>query len=210
VNLLQKLKDHLPESKCAISDDENLLLNRKDYHISQISPVNAMLNFLGVRVSYPYRVLMALLDQMCAGVVKGDFNIVISDPSLTVAGFYCWVRAGGGGAIGQVYAPKGCGKFPVLAGLLGEFVTDFAEHVHVKADSKPEADRRQLFTIVLGNTKKGEQTVFAADRYAEVERGILVLKDYARVDGFDEREYLESKGIFPAVTFEGHAFAIKI
>jgi selenocysteine lyase/cysteine desulfurase len=33
-----------------VSDDENLLLNRRDFHISQISAVNANLNFLGIKV----------------------------------------------------------------------------------------------------------------------------------------------------------------
>lgn len=209
MNLLKRLREHLPENKGAIADAENLLLNRKDYHISQISPVNATLEFLGFKVSYPYRVLMSFLDQMCAGLIKDDFNIIIADPSLAVAGFYCWMRAGGGGGRGQVYAPKGYGRFPEVPGLLGEMIKDFVSHSHVKAASKPDAVRRPLFTIVLGNTKKGEQTIFAADRYSEAERGLLVLKDYARIDAFDEREYLESKMILPAVTFEGHAFAIK-
>lgn len=209
MSLYNRLKPHLPASKSVVSDDENLLLNRRDFHVSQISAVNANLNFLGIRVGYPYRVLLAFLDQMCAGLVKGDFNIVLSDPSLSVSAFYCWMRAGGGKGLGQVYAPKGIGKFPELPSLLGEMVEEFSRHCHSKPDSRPEVERRTLFTLVLGNTKNPSQAHFAADRFAEAQQGLLVLKDYGRVDAFDEREYLESKMIFPAVTFEGHAFALK-
>lgn len=209
MTLYTRLKPHLPQSKAVVSDDENLLLNRRDFHISQISAVNANLNFLGIKVGYPYRVLLAFLDQMCAGLVRGDFNVVLSDPSLSVAAYYCWMRAGGGKGTGQVYAPKGIGKFPELPSLLGEILAELPQHCHSKPDSRPEPERRALFTIVLGNTKDPSQAHFAADRFAEAQQGLLVLKDYGRVDAFDEREYLESKLIFPAVTFEGHAFALK-
>jgi hypothetical protein len=154
-------------------------------------------------------VLLSFLDQFACGIVKGDFNVIISDPSLTIAGYYCWMRAGGNVANGRVYAPKGIGKFPERSGILGELLSDFGQATESNPNSRPETDRQTLFTFVLGNTKKPEQTIFAADRFTEVERGILILKDYSRVDAFDEREYCEGKLLFPSVTFEGHAFVLK-
>jgi hypothetical protein len=210
MTLYTTLKEHLPAAKSVVSDAESLLLNRRDFHVSQISPVNATLNFLGINVGYPYRVLLSFLDQMAGVLIKDDFNIMLSDPSMAVGAFYSWMRAGGSLKIGKVYAPKGIGRFPEKAGLLGELISDFSRITETSPSSKPDASRNQLFTLVLGNTKKPEQTVFAADRFAEAHTGLLVLKDYGRVDAFDEREYLESKNIFPAVTFEGHAFALKV
>jgi len=209
VSLAKHLKAHLPEHKSLISDAEFLLLDRKEYHHSQISPVHANLQMLGMKVGYPYRVLMSFLDQICAGLVRGDFNLVISDPSLTVAGYYCWMRAGGGDGKGRVYAPKGLPRMGQQRGLAAELLRDFESMAEALPNSKPDEARRELFTIVLGNTKNAAQTIFAVDRFAEAKQGLLVLKDYARVDAADEREYLESKRIFPAVTFEGHAFALK-
>jgi len=209
MTLYNHLKDHLPPAKSVVSDSESLLLNRRDFHISQISAVNAALNFLGINVGYPYRVLLSFLDQMTGSLIKEDFNIMLSDPSLAIAAFYSWVRAGGSKEYGRVYAPKGIGRFPDRQSLLGELIAEFTNVTEAKPSSKPGADRVKLFTLVLGNTKKPEQTIFAADRFAEASSGLLVLKDYGRVDAFDEREYLESKSIFPAVTFEGHAFALK-
>jgi hypothetical protein len=209
-SLYTSLKEHLPESKSVVSDAESLLLNRRDFHVSQISAVNANLNFLGVNVGYPYRVLLAFLDQVCGSLIKEDFNVILSDPSMAIAAYYCWMRSGGTLRRGRVYAPKGVGRFVTKPSLLGELLQEFAQVTASKPDSKPLDDRIQLFSIVLGNTKKPEQTIFAADRFAEVTQGLIILKDYGRVDAFDEREYLESKGIFPAVTFEGHAFALKM
>jgi hypothetical protein len=210
MTLYSQLKAYIPNCKSVVSDAESLLINRRDFHVSQISAVNANLNFLGVNVGYPYRVLLAFLDQICGALIKDDFNIVLSDPSLAVAAYYCWMRAGGNLARGKVYAPKGIGKFNERTGLLGELLEEFSSITEAKAISKPVDTRVELFTIVLGNTKKPEQTIFAADRFVEAKSGLLILKDYGRVDAFDEREYLESNGIFPAVTFEGHAFALKI
>jgi hypothetical protein len=209
MTLYKRLKEHLPDTKSVVSDNESLLINRRDYHVSQISPVNAHINFLGLQIGYPYRVLLAFLDQIASGLVKDDFNVIISDPSLTIAGYYSWMRAGGHMGCGRVYAPKGVGKFPQKTGIEGELLTEFAQSTEANPNSRPNESRRHLFTFVLGNTKKPEQTIFAADRYSEVDKGILILKDYARVDAFDEREYCEGKLIFPAVTFEGHAFALK-
>jgi hypothetical protein len=210
MTLYTTLKHHIPAAKSVVSDAESLLLNRRDFHISQISSVNATLNFLGINVGYPYRVLLSFLDQMSGALVKGDFNVMLSDPSMAIGAFYSWMRAGGSLARGRVYAPKGIGRFPEKHGLLGELISDFTKVTEADPSSKPTQERNDLFTLVLGNTKKPEQTVFAADRFAEARTGLLVLKDYGRVDAFDEREYLESKSIFPAVTFEGHAFALKM
>jgi hypothetical protein len=210
MTLYTQLKAHLPPAKSVVSDAESLLLNRRDFHVSQISAVNANLNFMGINVGYPYRLLLALLDQLCGALIKEDFNVVLSDPSLAVAAYYCWMRSGGGLNRGKVYAPKGIGKFASKPSLLGEMIAEFSSITEAKATSRPRDERVELFTIILGNTKKPEQTIFAADRYTEAKEGLLILKDYGRVDAFDEREYLESKGIFPAVTFEGHAFALKI
>jgi hypothetical protein len=209
MSLYTKLKPYLPEAKNIISDNECLLLNRRDFHISQISSVNATLRCLGINVGYPYRVLMSFLEQISCGLIRSDFNIIISDPSMAVAGFYCWMRSGGSNTVGEVYAPKGLGKFPPVSGLLGEMLGEFEGKVKKDAASRPEGERRKIYTLVLGNTKNSSQTIFAADRYAEIDVGCLVLKDYGRIDAADEREYLESKLIFPSVTFEGHAFSLK-
>lgn len=209
VSLYNQLKDSLPpDLKGVISDTETLLLNRKDYHLSQISPVNATLDLLSMNIGYPYRVLISFLDQFAANI-KGDFNIVLADPSLTLAAFYIWVRAGGGISKGEIYAPKRVAKLPEKNSLMGELLDNFEKNTKSNPNAKPAEARNQLFTFVLGNSKSSAQTIFAADRFFEAKKGLLILKDYSKVDSYDEREYLESKLIFPSITFEGHAFCLK-
>jgi hypothetical protein len=195
--------------KGVISDQETILLNRKDYHLSQISPVNATLDLLNINIGYPYRVLISFLDQFASNI-KDDFNIVLADPSLTLAAFYVWVRAGGGGTKGQVYAPRRVAKIAEKNHLIGELLDDFLKNTKSNPNSKPDDLRNNLFTFVIGNSKSSAQTIFAADRFCDAKKGLLVLKDYSKVDSFDEREYLEGKLIFPSITFEGHAFCLKI
>lgn len=210
ISLYNQLKASLPNDlKGVISDSETILLNRKDYHLSQISPVNATLDLLSMNIGYPYRVLISFLDQFAANI-KGDFNIVLADPSLTLAAFYLWIRAGGGGPKGQVYAPKRVAKLPEKGSLIGELLEDFEKNTKSNPNAKPSDSRNKLFTFVLGNSKSSAQTIFAADRFCEAKTGLLVLKDYSKVESFDEREYLEGKLIFPSITFEGHAFCLKM
>lgn len=209
LSLYNQLKGSLPNDlKGVISDPETILLNRKDYHLSQISPVNATLDLLAMNIGYPYRVLISFLDQFAANV-KGDFNIILADPSLTLAAFYVWVRSGGG-QNGQVYAPKMAAKLPEKDFLIGELLKNFEINTQSSPNAKPDEVRNELFTFVLGNSKNSAQTIFAADRFYEAKTGLLVLKDYSKVESFDEREYLEGKLIFPSITFEGHAFCLKM
>lgn len=210
MSLYSKVKQYLPDIKGVISDDESLLFNRKDYHFTQISPVNATLDNLGMSIGYPYRVLISFLDQFAANIEFDDFNVVLADPSLAVAAFYVWLRGGGNLTRGKVYAPKGIGKFPETSSMFAEFINNFSAQTYASPDAKIDESRKNLFTFVLGNTKAANQTIFAADRFSEAKKGILVLKDYSKINAFDEREYLEGKLIFPAVTFEGHAFALKL
>jgi len=193
--------------KGVISDQETILLNRKDYHLSQISPVNATLDLLSINIGYPYRVLISFLDQFASNI-KDDFNIILADPSLTLAAFYVWVRAGGG-ARGQVYAPRRVAKIADKNYLIGELLNDFEKNTKSSPNSKPDDLRNNLFTFVIGNSKSSAQTIFAVDRFCDAKKGLLVLKDYSKIESFDEREYLESKLVFPSITFEGHAFCIK-
>ncbi len=210
MSLYLKTKSLLGDVKSVISDEESLLLNRRDFHITQISPVHATMTILGAKLGYPYRVLIAFVDNIVAGLREQQFNIVLSDPSLTLAALQCYLRGGGRGDLVKVYAPKGCGALPERDDLLGEIIHDFRANTITTPNAKPDASRREFFTLVLGNTKTADQTIFAADRFLEAEKGVLILKDYTKLDAKDEREYLESKLIFPAMLYEGHAVSFKI
>lgn len=209
MSLFAKVKPLVPDAKAYISDQEMLILNRKDYQQTQISPVHAYLNELGLKIGYPYRVLLAFLDQFAVSRSGVDFNVILTDPSMLGAALYTWIRAGGTKERGKIYAPKGIAKLPPRPSILGELITEFEANISSAANSKPDEQRLSLYTFVLGNTKESNQTVFAADRFSEAQSGLLILKDFARVDAADEREYLESKFIFPSVTLEGHGFAMK-
>ena len=208
--LYNRLKPHLGNVSSVLSDAESLLLNRRDFHINQISAVQATLSSVGLDISYPFRVMLSFLDAFALGLTDEDFNIILTDPSLAIGAYHVWLRAGGSPQRGRVFAPKGLPPFPQRAGIVGDLITDFVSRADTSPDAKVSEDRSGLFTFVLGNTKSSAQTLFAVDRFIPVQRGLLLLKDFARSEAFDEREYLESKRIFPAVTFEGHAFVVRL
>lgn len=208
--LFTRCKEHLPEHTVALSDEEFLLLNRRDFHISQISPVHPTLSVFAVKVGYPFRVLLSMLDNFAAGLRGQDFNIVLTDPSLALGAYQVWLRAGGSATRGSVIAPKGMPAFPKTNGISDEIVKDMAHATNMSPSAKIADEREDLFTFVLGNTKSSSQTLFAVDRFLPVKRGLLLLKDFGRVGAADEREYLEGKGILPSVTFEGHGFVVRL
>lgn len=208
MSLYKKVKEHIPQTRSVVSEDDFILIDRKDYHLSQVSNVNGLLKALDVNCGYPYRVLLAFLDQFAQNI-RGDFNIIIGEPGLSLAALMVWIRAGGALNRGRIYAPKGCPKFPVKAGILQDLTQEFEGATVQGAKARPDEGRKDLFTFVLGNTKTAEQTLLAVDHFTECNRGLLMLKDFTKLGNFDEREYLESKRIFPGITFEGHAFVLR-
>lgn len=205
-SLYKELKEHLPKNSVVLSDKEFILLNRKDYNINQLAPVQAILESINVKVGYPFRVLLSYIDSLATASKINDFNIILSDPSMAVAAYVAWVRCGGNQEKGKIYAPKGIPIFPKQAGIVGDIIEEFSKCINT--NSKVEFDK-DIFTFVLGNTKTESQTAFAATNFKDVKKGVLILKDFARTDAYQEREYLEELMLFPTVTFEGHGYILR-
>ena len=205
-SLYKELKEHFPKNSVVLSDNEFILLNRKDYNINQLAPVQAILESINVKVGYPFRILLAYIDSLATASKVNDFNIILSDPSMAVAAYVAWVRSGGNKEKGNIYAPKGIPQFPNQIGITGELIAEFTKKID--KNSKLEFDK-EIFTFVLGNTKSESQTAFAATNFKDVKKGVLILKDFARTDAFQEREYLEELMLFPTVTFEGHGYILR-
>ena len=131
-SLYKQLKEHLPKGGAILSDKEFILLNRKDYNINQLAPVQAILESINITVGYPFRVLLSFIDSLAAASKVDDFNIILSDPSMAVAAYVAWVRSGGNLNKGKIYAPKGIPLFPSQTGIVGDMIADFTKSVNTK------------------------------------------------------------------------------
>jgi hypothetical protein len=205
-SLYKQLKEHLPKGGAILSDKEFIMLNRKDYNINQLAPVQAILESLNITVGYPFRVLLSFIDSLATASKINDFNIILSDPSMAVAAYVAWVRCGGSLNKGKIFAPKGIPKFPSQTGIVGDMLTDFSKSININPKININKD---IFTFVIGNTKTASQTAFAATNFSDIKKGVLILKDFARTDAQQEREYMEELMLFPTVTFEGHGYIIR-
>lgn len=208
MSLFNKVKSLLPDVKGVISDAEILLINQREFQISQISPTHALLTIHGVRISYAYRLYINFLDAILSGLRGQQVNVIMAEPSLTIAAYYLWLKHGKD--MIQVYAPKGRQKVEVAGrGIFHDLSNQFNLSVVAGEKANLDESRKDFFTFVLGNTKTAIQSSFAIDRYLECRKGVLLLKDYGKVGAFDSREYLEEKRVFPCVTLEGHGYAFK-
>lgn len=204
MTLYTKVKDLLPEHKSVISDNELLVLDRRDFHITQISPVNAFIKDTGSKVGYPYRLYLSLVDQF---ISAGDVTrtIVVCDPSLSLAAFYAYIRAGGTERT-RIAFPKGAAKIPKFESIYADTAARFMASAK---NSVGEVDDG-TFLMVLATPKTPADTVYAAELFQKCKTGCILYKDYSKVGLSDERELLEKKGIFLHVGLEGHGLALKL
>ena len=161
---------------------------------------------MNITVGYPYRVLLSFIDSLATATKINEFNIILTDPSMAVAAYVAWVRSGGCTNRGEIYAPKGMPIFPRKKGIIGDLIDEFNKNVNTNPEIK---NNKENFTFVIGNTKTASQTSFAANNFKDIKKGVLILKDYAKIDAAQEREYMEELMLFPSVTFEGHAYIIR-
>jgi hypothetical protein len=150
------------------------------------------------------------LEQFAAASSGQNFNIILADGKLTLAAFLVWLRSGGNATRGRLLAPRGVGRLPQAKGLIGELVQEFETIPDTSTNATLSEQELEHFTYVIGNSKERSQILYAADSFGPVKRGLLLLKDYAHIESPDEREYLEGKRIFPAISFEGHAFVLRM
>lgn len=209
--LYTRFKDQMPEVKTYVSDPEILVLNRHDFVLNEVSPVNSFLSMSSIQASYSYRLYMSLLD-MFAGNLNGDqrYRILAADPSLILAAFYVWIRSGANTQLSRVFAPRGVIELKTNSKIIMSLWEKFSEMIDKRTSVPKEELDVDEFIFVLGSTKKADQTIYAADKFNEVRRGVLALKDFSKISNFHERAYLENHKIFVSVTLEGNAYAIRM
>ncbi len=211
MSLYKTLKAHLPSQEAVISDQEFLLMGRKDYHLSQLSPVHAFLQSAGAaNVPYTIRTFLALADLYASGIQAEQKNIVIADQQLTSAAVLVWLRSGANATTTRVYAPRGVSKMPPREGLLAEIYAELSSAIEKNVNALAGRDRPDALTFILGGAKKSTDTLLALDQYVAATNAVMLIRDYARIDAADEREQFDAKRVFPTLTFEGHAVCIKV
>lgn len=197
--------------KTVISDEELLVINRKDYVMNEVSPVEGFLQASGNKISYSFRMLLMLADTLAGAIREQKVKILIADESLWMAGFYIWLKVGGNKTNNYcVYAPKGIPKKISHSVFIQNLYDEFYHHTVHKPGYPFDEQLPDAFTFVIGNTKSGEQTMFAADRYKNVQKGVLLLKDYGKVGAASEKDYLEKGDMFVTATLEGNGYLIRL
>jgi hypothetical protein len=210
-NLYTVVKDRVQGIKSVIADDQLLVLNRKDFLFTQISPINGYLQVLGARTTYAFRLYLNMLELVSTAVPKeSPVTIYVSDDSLTLAAFYLWIRLGASRSGSIIISPRGIAKIEPKSKLTADFADSFYSNLSSTEKTSDLLDCDGAFVFVLGNSKTTEQSVHAADSFAQVKKGFLAVKDFSKVGNFDEREYFESRGIFLTVSLEGHGYNLKL
>ncbi|MRD55520.1 hypothetical protein GH816_03060 [Betaproteobacteria bacterium LSUCC0115] len=211
MTLYNKVKELLPKHKGAIADETFLLLDVKDYHLTQISTVHQLLLASNTKMSYRDRTYLAQFENYAKLIKTDGVNIVLADNSQTYSAFYFWLFLKQSQRDSTfIYAPRGFSEIIFKLRVLKDLYDDFVTHILQGPGVFPNKDDiEKNMSFVIGSADKMTHTRFAADLFVKVKSGILAMPGWARTENNDERDYLEANGIWPVVTFEGHAFAVK-
>ena len=211
-SIYKKVKEIVPVSdegqfKSVISEQDFLLFNRKDYYLTQISPSKAFFDSFKGRYAYTDRTYLGMVDGLLQFIDSSlKMRILILDPEELLTAFFIYLRSSSKDIV--VYAPKGVNKFEMKPppNALIPFAKAFQEKLLTGESAINHTDSDGGETFILASSKKSNYVISAVNKLEKIDRAVLCLKNYSLLGNYDEREYLEDRGIFVTTTFEGHAF----
>jgi hypothetical protein len=206
-SLYDQLKQHLPDAKGAISDETSIFLDKRDFLLNQISPISEYIKLLDKKHSYPDLFIYSTLDgHLELHKVAERLIFFALQPVFNKYAFYFWLRLGDDNNKMITCAPNGFDEITVKTSFLKSYYKEF------KTTIRPfeKSSNKDTFSILLAETATIHQTRFAYDTFSSLDKALLILRNYTKLDSKDEREYAESKGIFVCTGLDGHAFALKL
>jgi hypothetical protein len=182
MRLYDLIKDRLKDPQGVISDNEMVVLNRRDFLYSETSSTGAFLRlFNAERVTYEmYSIVDYLHSVLCKVRKPTQVRVFQLSQSMTLPSLAVSVLAGDLAHSVRVHAPRGVQGVSPLDPFAQDLVTRFQAQLNAglsMADIGAEAD---AVDIVFANASNEAEVTSGLKAFEKVHRGIILIKGYGR------------------------------
>ena len=182
MKLFDLLKPHLKEPKGVISDNEMVLLNRRDFLYSETSAAASFLNLFNAgRVTYEmYSIVDCLHSILCKLREPTEVRVYQMSPSMTLPSLATSVFVGSLIRTVKIHAPRGCQKLKPTDHFSAELLSRFEGQLDSGLAMSDIGDTDDVVDILFCNASNEAEVSSALKAFENVRRGFIVIKGYGR------------------------------
>lgn len=182
MKLYELVKDRLNSPEGVVSDNEMLLLNRRDFIFSETSPGRTFLKmFNSERVTYEmYAIVDFLQSYLCK--LRPGRNVEIYQlsqsmtlPSLAVS---CYIDRSKNSL--NICAPRGVQSVKAIDNFARDLYQQFESSINMDLTMKHIAQDNETLKIIFSNASSEAEVVSSLKSFESVSNGLLLIKGYGR------------------------------
>jgi hypothetical protein len=182
MRLFDLIKDKIKDPQGVISDNEMILLNRRDFLYSETSSGAGFLKlFRAERVTYE---MYAIIDFIHSGVCKVQKNTEVRvyqlSQSMTLPSLAVSALVGDMSAGVRIHAPRGVQKTDPKDSFALEILQRFNAQLDTGLAMGDIGEREEAIDILFCNASNEAEVSSALKAFERVRRGFILIKGYGR------------------------------
>ena len=183
MKLFDLIKDKLKDPQGVISDNEMLLLNRRDFIYSETSSGANFLNlFHAERVTYE---MYAIIDFIHSGVCKvqntTEVRVYQLSQSMTLPSMAVSALVGDSSGGIRIYAPRGVQAVNPRDPFAGDLLLRFKANLDTGLAMGDIGQNEKAIEIIFCNASNEAEVSSALKAFERVRRGFILIKGYGRI-----------------------------
>lgn len=182
MKLYDLVKDRLKDPKGVISDNEMVVLNRRDFLYSETSTAGAFLKlFNSDRVTYEmYSIIDFVHSNVCKIRRPTEVRVFQLSQSMTLPSLSVSAIIGSQVANLRIHAPRGVQKLQPRDAFAGELAKRFEAQLNAGLAMGDLGQDGDAVDILFCNASNEAEVSSALKAFERVKRGFIVIKGYGR------------------------------
>ncbi|MBI5921847.1 MAG: hypothetical protein HY847_09345 [Betaproteobacteria bacterium] len=211
MKLFDLLKDKLKDPKGVISDKEMCLLNRRDFMFSETSMASNILGMFGAQnVTYEMRAILDFLHAyLCKLDTKADVRVYQLSQTMTLPALMLTALLGDSSHF-KVYVPQGSQQVVSRDAFANDLLNRFKGACESSVPFGNVGKGKNSLEIVLCNASNEADVASGLRLFANVKRGLILIKGYGRVEAPNCGELVLGAGLNVFCSLAGFGFAAAV
>jgi hypothetical protein len=182
VKLFDVIKDRIKEPDGVISDNEMVVLNRRDFIYSETSATKAFLRLFNAEsVTYEMHSMIDFLQSATCKIKKNtEVRVSQLSQSMTIPALAVSVFVGSGASSVRIYAPRGNQRISPRDGFAKSLLQRFEDQIQPSFEGRDTGTASEAIDIILCNASSEADVSAGLRTFEKINRGLIIIKGYGR------------------------------